>query len=142
MVVNRKVTGKTSSMPAGLAMGAAISLGITLILASAIAKLVSSEKLAEEHIGYGVMVLLFVASAVGAATANSRIKRRRLLVSCLAGLTYMGILLSITALFFGGQYEAVGVTALLVMGGSICATLIGIDSKRGGHRKKGKKYHR
>ena len=54
MVVNRKVTGKTSSMPAGLAMAAAVSLGTTLILASVIAKLVSSEKLAEEHIGYGL----------------------------------------------------------------------------------------
>ena len=67
MVVNRKVTGKASSVPAGLALGGAVSLGITLILAAVIAKMVSDEKLAEENIGYGVMVLLFTASAAGAA---------------------------------------------------------------------------
>lgn len=142
MVVNRKVTGKASSIPAGLALGGAVSLGLTLILAAVIAKLVSGEKLAEENIGYGVMVLLFVSSALGAMVANGKIKRQKLLVSVSAGVVYMGILLSITALFFGGQYEAVGVTALLVMGGSLVTVLLGGTHNRGGNRRKLKSVHR
>ena len=142
MVINRKVTGKASSIPAGLALGGFVSLLITLILAGIIAKLVSTEKLAEENIGYGVMVLLFTASAAGAITANTRIKRQRLAVSCLSGLVYMGILLSITALFFGGQYEAVGVTALLVLGGSLVTALVNFKAGRGGKRRKIRVSHR
>lgn len=142
MVVNRKVTGKAASMPAGLALGGAVSLGLTLILAAVIAKLVSAEKLPEENIGYGVMALLFVSSAVGAIVANNRIKRQKLLVSAIAGVVYLGILLSITALFFGGQYEAVGVTALLVMGGSLVTALLGWNGNRGGKRRKKKIPHR
>lgn len=142
MVVNRKVTGKASSMPAGLALGGAVSLIITLLLAAIIAKMVSAEKLAEENIGYGVMVLLFAASATGALVANGRIKRQRLLVSGLSGLVYVGILVSITALFFGGQYEAVGVTVLLVLGGSTVTALFAKNPKRAGKGRKAKSYHR
>ena len=142
MVVNRKVTGKASSVPAGLALGGAVSLGITLILAAVIAKMVSDEKLAEENIGYGVMVLLFTASAAGAAVANRRIKRQKLLVSALSGVLYLGILLSITDLFFGGQYEAVGVSALLVMSGSLVTALLSGSGNRGAKRRKTKIAHR
>lgn len=136
MVVNRKVTGKASSMPAGLAVGGSVSLGLTVLLAAVIAKLVDSGKLAEESIGYGVMGLLLCASMAGALAAHGRIKRQRLLVAALSGLVYMATLLAITALFFGGQYEAVGVTALLVFGGSMVTALLGTGPKRGGKRRK------
>lgn len=142
MVVNRKVTGKATSMPAGLALGGAVSLGVTLIAAGILAKLVETEALAEENIGYGVMILLLIASMLGAMVAFGKIKRQRLLVCLLSGLVYMAILLSITALFFGGQYEAVGVTALLVIGGSMVTALLGFHEKRGGKRRKVKLAHR
>lgn len=142
MVVNQKVTGKSSSMPAGLAMGGLTSLVITLVLAAVIAKLVDSEALAEENIGYGTMLLLLAASSMGALVSVSKIKRQRLLVCLLSGTVYLGALLSITALFFGGQYEAVGVTALLVMGGSMVTGLLGLREKRGGKRQRIKIRHR
>lgn len=142
MVVNRKVTGTASSMPTGLAIGGCASLGITLTLAAILAKMVDKEIVAQENIGYGVMILLMLAASAGAWTAARKIKRQRLMVCALSGAIYMGILFSITALFFGGQYEAVGVTTLLVMGGSITAATVGTGEKRGVKGRKKIRAHR
>lgn len=136
MVVNQKPTGRASSMPIGLLIGVAVSMGITIVSAALLARLVESEKMKEAWIGYGIMVILWTASFVGALSAHARIKRQRLLVCILSGLAYFSALLCITALFFGGQYEAVGVTAILVMGGAVVAALTGGNKSRGGkHRK-------
>ena len=136
MVTNRKVSGKAYSLPAGLAYGTVISLGITLVSAAVIGKLVDMEKMSWENVGYGVMVLLLAASFLGAVAAYGKIKRQRLPVCLLSGLLYYGTLLLITALFFGGQFEAVGVTAALVLAGSGTAGLIGMRESRGGKKRK------
>lgn len=142
MVLNQKPTGRASSIPAGLLFGAMASLGITLLAAALIAKLVSAEYIEESSIGYGIMAALLGASFAGALLASGKIKRQRLLVCTLSGLLYFLILLGITALFFGGQYEAVGVTGILVMGGSLLAVLTGGGASRGGRRRKHKSANR
>lgn len=142
MVIDRKVTGKAMSIPAGLALGGLGSLAVTLIFSAVLAKLVDAEAVAEESIGYGVMAILLLASFAGAMVSFRRIKRQRLLVCMLSGVVYFGILLSITALFFGGQYEAVGVTGLLVLCGSATAALLGVREKRGGRKQKIRLPHR
>ena len=134
--MNHKPTGRAWSMPGGLALGAAVSVGITVAVSALIAKLVQTETIRENQIGYGVMVMLGAAAFAGAVLAAGKIKRQRLLVCALSGLSYFCCLMSMTALFFGGQYEAVGVTALLVMGSAMLPTLMGGPSKRGGKRKK------
>lgn len=124
------------SMPGGLAMGGLVSLGITLAGSAILAWLVDEEMMAMESIGYGIMVMLLGASFLGAVTAYGKIRRRRLLVCAASGLVYIGILLSITALFFGGQYSGVAVTVLLVLAGSVAAGMLGLGQGRGGRRKK------
>lgn len=136
MVIDRKVTGKAMTIPAGLLIGSFVSLGITMILAAVFAKLLDSEHLTQESIGYGVMGILLASSFGGAMVSYKRIKRQRLLVCMLSGVVYFGILLSITALFFGGQYEAVGVTGLLILCGCSIAVLTGMGEKRVGKRHK------
>ena len=116
MVANRKVTGTASSIPAGLALGAAVSLAITLAGAWIFAYLIAGEILKESSIGYCAMAIILLASVVSAAVAVGRIKRRRVYICGLSGLIYFGILLSMTALFFGGQYQAVGITLLGLRG--------------------------
>lgn len=139
MVKTGKATGRAMSIPGGLAVGAAISLGLTLLLALLIAKLVDAETLPHSSIGYCVLVLLLVASFSGAAAAQGRVKHRRAMVCMLSGLVYMLLLLSMTALFFGGQYTGVGVTALLVFAGAGCAALTSAQpGRRGGVRRKRK----
>ena len=139
MVANKKITGRATSLPVGLAIGAACSLAATLILTAILAKLV---ELPVEKIGYGIMVLLIVSSFAGAMISFGRIKRQRMLVCIVSGVIYFAMLMSITALFFGGQYSAVGTTALLVLAGSGAAALLGLRQGRGAKRTKIKVPHR
>ena len=137
MVANKKITGRATSLPVGLAIGATCSLAATLILT-----LVESETLPVEKIGYGIMALLIVSSFAGAMIAFGRIKRQRMLVCIVSGVIYFTMLMSVTALFFGGQYSAVGTTALLVLAGSGTAALLGLRQRRGTKRTKIKVPHR
>ena len=153
MVANKKITGRATSLPAGLAIGAVCSLAATLVLTAILAKLVEAETLPVEKVGYGIMVLLIVSSFAGAMISFGRIKRQRMLVCIVSGVIYFAILMSITALFFGGQYSAVGTTALLVLAGSgapesivsdeaLRSALLGLRQGRGAKRTKIKVPHR
>lgn len=123
------------SMSGGLLVSTTVSLGITLLSSAVLALLVDREKLSWDTVGYWVMAVLLVSSFAGSATACRTIKRRKGIVSLASGAAYYAVLLGITALFFGGQYEAVGVTALLILSGSISAALISTTKRT---RKKGK----
>ena len=136
MVVNRKPTGRAMSMPGGLALGALFSVGATLVLTAVLAKLVEGETIPQEKIGYGIMAILVLSAFTGSMAAFGRIKRQRLLVCGLSGAIYFAVLMSMTALFFGGQYSAVGTTALLILLGSAAAALLGLKQGRGVKRKK------
>lgn len=127
-----KPTGKTSSMPGGLAAGAGVSLGLTLGGTGLMAWLVNRELLEMEAVGYGILGMLLMASFLGAMAAFRRIRRRRMVVCLASGGVYLGMLLSITALFFGGQYSGVWTTALLILAGSLTAGLLGVRRGRGG----------
>lgn len=134
-MVTKKKTGRASSMCRGLAFGGCVSLVMTIVGSAALAKMIETEMIQQNSIGYGVMVLLVAASFLGAAVALNKIKRRKVLVCVSSGGIYMGILLCITALFFGGQYSAVGVTAIMVLCGTGLALLTGAPrsgKKRGG----------
>ena len=123
MVINRKQTGRALSLPMGLVVAALVSVAITALSSAILGKLIEIEKIQWENVGYGIIVILFLSSFWGSVTASKKIKRQHILVCILAGFVYFGILLLITALFFGGQYDAVGVTAAMVLAGSGCAIL-------------------
>ncbi len=142
MAQGYKASGKAATMAGGLAAGGAIGLVITLLGCGMLALAVDREMLAWDRIGYGVMVVLFIASVLGAMVANGRIKRRRLLVCTMSALLYWVELMAITALFFGGRYEAVGATAGMITAGSGCVFLLGMHEKRGGKRHKKYNGHR
>ena len=125
MTVNQKVTGTAWGVPAGLAFGGVVSLILTGILSALAALLVLGGKISPNGIGYCSMVILLLSAAAGAAAAIGRIKRCRFQVCMAAGLVYYGCLLGITALFFGGIYHGMGVTALMVLCGSGLVALLG-----------------
>ena len=126
----RKHTGRASSVPGGLAMGAVVSMAVTGGLTALLAGLLDREMMQWEMVGYGSLTVVMLSSFLGAVTACVKIRRQRMLVCLMAGMVYLGILLAMTALFFGGQYQAVGVTALLVLGGTMCAALTGAGKGR------------
>jgi len=134
----QKGTGRASSIPGGLAVSCVISLGLTLAGSLLLSGLVLRGTMAMENIGYGVLILLVTASFLGGITAAARIKHRILMVCLLSGGVYFAVLLAITALFFGGQYQGVGVTGLLILGGSGGAGLLlaGKGTGAGKYRKR------
>lgn len=136
MVLNKKVTGKAVSMPVGLGVGLAVSLSMTLLFVAVIAHLILGEKLEEEAIGYGAMIVVPLAAAIGALAAAGVVKRRWMVVCIGSGALYFLSLLSITAFFFGGQYDGVGITALLIV---IGVALVGAIGLRGDKRTSKKK---
>ncbi|MDO5545242.1 MAG: hypothetical protein Q4F81_05395 [Eubacteriales bacterium] len=131
MTRNHKVTGRALSMPAGFAIGTGISLGTMLLLSALLAKLISTERLEWDKIGYGIMVILLVTSALGAKFTCMMVKRRKLMSCMVAGLLYWLCLLMITALFFGGQYNGVGITGAVILCGSAVICLQELKGERG-----------
>lgn len=122
----KNVSGRATSIPIGLTIGAVISLIITLAGTATTAHLVGTEKIGEEGIGYAAMLILFISSAIGAWGAISNIKRMRLQVCMMSSGVYYLILIAITAMFFGGQYGGMLVTAIVTFaGGAVVAVLPG-----------------
>lgn len=117
-------TGRASSFPAGVLIGTGTGMALLLLLTALCAKLISMEALREESFGYGIMAALLISSFTGAYTACERVKRRKLAVCGSVWAATLFCLLGMTALFFGGQYQGIGVTALLLAGGSGAATLL------------------
>ena len=129
----KRTGGHTMTMPGGALFGAALAMAWTLMAAAFVGWLLHSERILESGIGYGSMGILLSASMLGAAVAQRKVQRQRLLAAAGAGGIYFLMLLGLTALFFGGQYTGFGVTALLVMGGSLVTALLAGRQKRGGY---------
>ena len=138
----QKVSGRADSIPVGLAVGAVSCILLTIVCVAVLTKLVDTGKIQWENIGYAIMVQTIIASFIGAKIAHTRIKRQRLLVCLLSGLIYYVFLIATVAIFFGGKYEGMAVTALLVLAGCVCASLLGLRSQKGSHHNIMKKQHR
>lgn len=132
-----KKRNTASSIPAGLGIGLLISIVITLVGSAITAYLIHSENIPQEGMGYGVIITLLLSTVAGAWVAVSRIQRQRLQMCMISGLCYYLTLLAMTALFFGGQYSGMGITALVVLGG--CGTVIILGAGGGKRRKKSTK---
>lgn len=120
--------GRATSIPMGMIWGTGTSLLVTMLFCGIIAWMMVREILPTENLGYAVMILLSAASFAGAMVSYRKIKRRKLMVSFLSAAIYFLLLMLITALFFGGQYQAVGETALMILCG---AMLFGISNLAG-----------
>ncbi len=131
MVANQKVTGTASSLPEGIAIGAGTSIAITFIAILIVAKLIDSGTMQENAIGYSAIGILLIASISGSIVSSRRIRRKHILVCGLSGITYFLTLLAMTALFFGGQYDGITVTLLMILCGSGVAILLGKQKGRG-----------
>ncbi len=121
-------TNKQISKPASIALGIAMSVGVTMLGSLVLAWFVSKETLPEENLKYAVMLVTIASSVIGGLVATARAKERKLLISVLSGVGYYIVLLACTALFFEGQYSGLGLTGLLVLLGSV---IVGIFKNRG-----------
>lgn len=117
-----------------LLTGAVVSILVTLVASAACAALVSKEVIAEQTIAYFAIAVLLLASIAGAKAGSLKMKEKKLAVCLMIGLIYACLLLSATAMFFDGQYQAVGVSLIVILSGSVLAVLLRVK-----HEKKLKK---
>lgn len=137
MTTTRKPTGRTKSMPVGLALGALTALGITVGLSLVGGKLMDMGVMGENVTGYWAMGMLILSAFAGAMVAVGCIRRRKLAVCGLSTMIYYITLLGITALLFGGEYQGVGVTALVVLcGGALAAMAVSRQGRGGGRTRR------
>lgn len=118
-----KQTGLAKTMPYGLFLGVLGAVAATLAGAAVTAKLMDQQILETEQTGYAVMVILIAASWLGARISRGAVKRQKAKVCLLTGGCFFLVLTAATALLFGGRYDGVGETALLVFCGSMLAIL-------------------
>lgn len=142
MVRNHKVTGTSSSIPVGITLGVLTALSVSLAGAAVTAYLMNGQMIDQNRIGIAVLIILVVAAAGGALLAMWRIKRLRMQMCLLTGLCYYLALLGMTALFFGGQYQGMGVAALAVLLGSGMVAFLGMKEKKVGKTKHKKAAYR
>lgn len=142
MPLKQRASGKAISTPAGIGLGLLLSMMVTVGGAAILAWLVSGERIGEGVIGYGAMAILLLSSLLGALLAANRIKHLRVQMCLISGAAYYLTLLAITALFFGGQYQGMGVAAILVLVGSGAAALAGLRGSKGKQIKFKKKAYR
>lgn len=140
MAGKRKRNGRVMSIPAGVGFGVCVSYLVTLAGAAMVAWLVLSERIGEENIGWGSMIVLLLASAIGTVTAWRSIRHKRWMVTGLAAAGYY-IALLVTALAFGGGFTGMGTTAVTVaLGGGIVQIPALFGGGSGAHRHKIKAF--
>ena len=140
MYGKKRGSGTAMSVPAGLGIGLLVSLVITIAGSAVAAWMIASEKIGEGSSGYAVMVIQALAVGLGALSAVYLIKKQRLQVCMFTGVIYYLSLLAMTALFFGGQYQGMGVSAIIVAG--ICTLVAFLPTKNGRASGKRKRAYR
>ncbi|MBE6986018.1 MAG: hypothetical protein E7433_01145 [Ruminococcaceae bacterium] len=133
MAGNQKVTGTASSLPVGIILGVLTALLVTLMGSAVTAWLILGEKIGDSSVGYCSALITLLASAFGSEISWLRTKRLRLQVCLITGVAYYLLLLAMTAVFFGGIYLGMGMTAISVLCGCGTIALLGV---RGGKRTK------
>ena len=133
-----KKRGQTdwTSVVKGAAVGAGGSILMTLALTALAAGLVVRETIDETSLDTVTAGILILSSICGSLLAASATGHHRLPVCMASGALYFLLLIACAILMYDGANGAVGVTALLVLGGSGAAALLGLkEGRKGrGHR--------
>lgn len=119
----KNISGRAPSLGRSVAAGVALGGAWTLASAMVIAKLVDSEIIPMEKVGYGSMAAVLSAVFVGASLAGRKAGHMVIQASAISGAAYFVCLLLVNALFFGGSYTGLGVTLILVVLATVLAIL-------------------
>ena len=134
MKIKRKTTER--SLVAGIGIGLIISILVTTGGVALVTNLALTERVGEQSVGVWAKVVLFVAVLTGTWVAAAATKQKRLQVCFLTGGIYSLLLLSTTAMFFGGRYQAVGITLIVVLAASAFVAFLPVKFKHNLKRRK------
>ena len=133
----KKISAENFVIPIGIGIALLVSLTITLLGAALGAWAIVTGKIGEGTIGLVTTPTIILAAAVGALIGSVIIKKMRLPMCLICGMCYLLSLLAITALFFDGQYQGIGLGLIAVLAGCVpVAFLPGKKAKIGKGRKR------
>lgn len=136
----KQKSGGAKSIPAGLAIGWAMQILLTMALCLLLAAMILSGKVGQEALGYSVPVIIIASAYIGVAASCKLVGHHNLVLGLSSATLYLGTLLAIALLLFDGKIGAFWVSALLALGGAMAAMLICSAPKRGrGERRKKKR---
>ena len=127
---------RLSGMPAGIAIGSASALVMTLAGTMVLTAMITGEKIQQEQMAYGAAGVILLSSFLNAWITAGIAGGKRLLCALISASVYMLTLLCMSALFFEGIYADIGVTSLLIFGAAIAAALLGHKRKDAHYRSK------
>ena len=142
MTTRHKVTGRASSVPAGLAAGALVSILMTAIICIIGGWMIGSEMIEQNKIGYFSITALISSSILGSVVASKKVQRKQFLITLASGGIYFAILTAVTIIFFRGSFRGMGVTFLTVMIGTLASALLTIRGQKARIGRQHKKIHR
>ena len=121
----------------GVVIGGISMLTLTAILAT----MVMRGLIASDNIKYGIVAILLLSSASGSWKTKG--KERGSFIEILGvGVCYFVLLLAITALAFGGEYNAVAVSAGVILTGCVAPLLLGKNRGNVGKTRRSKMSRR
>lgn len=123
MKQNKTVMGGT--MGRGIVLGAVISMAVTLICTAVFGAMVSAGTIRENVVGYISIGILLLATVIGTLSGIRNVQEKKLYCGLGIAAVYFGLLISMTALFFGGQYDRVTVTSFVLFLGAIGGMFLG-----------------
>lgn len=138
----RSVSESASTIPKGIGISLIISAISTLIGIAVSAYMIHKEMISQEGAGIAAILVLFLGSTAGTITAIKTIKRMKMQMCLLSAAAYLLLLLSVTALFFGGQYQGILTAVSAVVGGSGIAVISIILTDKRGNRFRRKTAYR
>ena len=128
--MKRRNGGALSSAVFGTAAGAGGSLFVTLILTALGADLINRGTVSASVMDGLALGILIMSTIIGTLLAVGMTGNQRLAVGVGAGVVYFVTLLGCSAMLFDGAYSGVGVTVLVILGGSLGAVLLSVNIGR------------
>lgn len=131
--VNRQ--GKKIPVGIGIAMlyAMAVMLAGTLVLTW----LLSTERIQEGAISYGVMIVLILSAGAASGAAIYHVRQNVLPVSVGTCFSLIIVLLGMNALFYDGNYDGVGATTIMILSTGIAVAMVALK-----YLNKPKTYHK
>lgn len=126
-VVRKMIVGIVTSM---LVLSAVLAL---------IAILIKADIMDETGLGYYIVFGHLLAIITGCRIAIAERKENKLITCLLLGAVYCTLMLLMTAIFFGAQYQGVPATMIVMISGCVLAALVNKNGMKAGKTRRSKK---
>ena len=105
--------------------GIAVSLLVMVISIAIFTGLIRSERITEGASGYCTVCIHLLSIIIGACVASKEEKGNAIWISLLLALMYSIVLIAMTAIIFGGQYQGISATVFVILTGCAIPVIMG-----------------